>query len=47
MKFIFLTGHGSENDFKTGEAETGAGYYLVKPVNIERLIEKMHAALNE
>jgi DNA-binding response OmpR family regulator len=41
MKFIFLTGHGSEDDFVAGAAEAGAGYYLVKPVNIEALIRKM------
>jgi DNA-binding response OmpR family regulator len=41
MKFIFLTGHGSEDDFKTGAAEAGASYYLVKPVNIDALIRKM------
>jgi DNA-binding response OmpR family regulator len=41
MKFIFLTGHGSEDDFKTGAAEAGAAYYLVKPVSIDALIQKM------
>lgn len=41
MKFIFLTGHGSEDDFRTGAAEAGAAYYLVKPVNIDALIRKM------
>ncbi len=45
MKFIFLTGHGSEDDFKAGTAEAGTGYYLVKPVNIEALIDKMREAL--
>jgi len=44
MKFLFMTGHGSENDFKAGVAEAGAEYYLPKPVNIEVLIEKMHKA---
>ena len=42
MKFIFLTGHGSEDDFNTGVAEAGKDYYLVKPVKIESLIEKMN-----
>lgn len=46
MKFIFLTGHGSEDDFQAGTAEAGADYYLVKPVNIDVLIRKMHEALN-
>jgi len=41
MKFIFLTGHGSEADFKAGSIEAGADYYLVKPVEIEYLIKKM------
>ncbi|QTA92302.1 response regulator [Desulfonema magnum] len=47
MKFIFLTGHGSEDDFKAGTVEAGVAYYLVKPVKIEALIEKIHAALGE
>jgi DNA-binding response OmpR family regulator len=41
MKFIFMTGHGSEDDFRAGAAEAGAAYYLAKPVDIEALIEKM------
>jgi len=45
MKFIFMTGHGSEDDFKAGSAQTGADYYLVKPVKIEALIEKMKEIL--
>jgi DNA-binding response OmpR family regulator len=45
MKFIFLTGHGSEDDFKAGAAEAGAAYYLLKPVNIEALIRKMKETL--
>lgn len=45
MKFIFVTGHGSEDDFRTGSAEAGEGYYLMKPVNIESLVEKMEEAL--
>ena len=47
MKFIFVTGHGSEDDFKAGTAEAGAGYYLMKPVNIDVLIQKMNEVLNE
>ncbi len=42
MKFIFMTGHGSEDDFRDCSAETGEGCYLVKPVNIEDLIRKMN-----
>lgn len=41
-KFIFLTGHGSERDFRVGSAEAGPEFYLVKPVNIEDLMEKMN-----
>ena len=40
MKFIFLTGHGSESDFEIGSAE--AAYYLSKPFQIEKLIEILH-----
>jgi len=47
MKFIFVTGHGSEDDFRAGTAEAGAGYYLAKPVNIDILIQKMGAALRD
>jgi len=36
MKFIFLTGHGSEEDFRIGSAE--ADRYLVKPIDIEQLV---------
>jgi len=46
MKFIFMTGHGSEDDYKAGSEEAGAEYYLVKPVDIKTLIEKMNRALN-
>jgi len=42
MKFIFMTGHGSEDDFRNCSAETGEGCYLFKPVNIENLIQKMN-----
>jgi DNA-binding response OmpR family regulator len=41
MKFIFVTGHGSEADFEVGATEGGAAYYLAKPVSIEVLIQKM------
>ena len=41
LKFIFMTGHGSEEEFRTCSAETADGCYLVKPVNIEDLIQKM------
>ena len=44
MKFIFLTGHGSEDDYRAGS--TGAGY-LVKPVDINTLIQKMKQAIDQ
>ncbi|MBU1054278.1 MAG: response regulator [Proteobacteria bacterium] len=42
LKYIFVTGHGSEDDYMTACGETGAEYYLVKPVNIDDLIVKMN-----
>jgi len=45
MKFIFVTGHGSENDFRAALTEAGTAYYLVKPLNIQTLIDKMNQAL--
>ncbi|OPX37456.1 MAG: response regulator [Desulfobacteraceae bacterium 4484_190.2] len=47
MRFIFMTGHASDDDFRAGSAEVGADYYLVKPVNIELLIEKMKKVLED
>jgi DNA-binding response OmpR family regulator len=41
LKFIFLTGHGSEEDFRIGTAEAGESYYLIKPVDLNLLIEKL------
>jgi DNA-binding response OmpR family regulator len=46
MKFIFMTGHGSEDDFHAGSMEAGSDYYLVKPVNIEDLIKKMNEVMS-
>ncbi|MGE0087632.1 MAG: response regulator [Desulfococcaceae bacterium] len=43
MKFIFLTGHGSEDDYLAGTAE--GHLYLIKPVDIEQLIEKIKEIL--
>lgn len=42
MKFIFMTGHGSDNYYHIGTAETGKEFYLVKPVSIELLIRKIN-----
>ncbi len=41
MKFIFVTGHGSEDDYRKGLAEGGEAYYLVKPLNIDILIQRI------
>jgi len=45
MKIIFLTGHGSNNDFETGSVE--AAYYLPKPLQIDELIGILHKLSNE
>ena len=37
MKFVFLTGHGSDIDYKIGANE--AAFYLPKPLNIEELVK--------
>ncbi|HET97981.1 MAG TPA: response regulator [Desulfurivibrio alkaliphilus] len=43
MKYIFMTGHGSEGDFQEGSTEVGGErYYLLKPVAIESLLEKIN-----
>jgi DNA-binding response OmpR family regulator len=44
MKFIFMTGHGSEDDFRAGSSEA---CYLVKPIGIEALVSKINEALKE
>lgn len=45
LKYIFMTGHGSEECYDIGCTETGKEFYLVKPVQIDQLIEKMNKAL--
>jgi len=47
MKFIFLTGHGSEESYFAGTSEAGPDYYLVKPIQIDDLVEKIRSALHE
>lgn len=44
VKTIYLTGHGSEEDYRAGVAE--AEYYLLKPINIDDLIAKINQALS-
>jgi DNA-binding response OmpR family regulator len=46
MKFIFLTGYGSEEDFHSIASYLGEEFYLVKPVDIEALIAKMEEVLH-
>jgi DNA-binding response OmpR family regulator len=43
LRFIFLTGHGSEADYVAGSSASAG--YLVKPVNIDILITKMNEAV--
>ncbi|MEE4242982.1 MAG: response regulator [Desulfopila sp.] len=45
LKFIFLTGHGSEEDYRAGSRESV--YYLVKPISIDTLVGKMHEAIQK
>jgi DNA-binding response OmpR family regulator len=42
MKFIFLTGYGSEEDYRKISDQIGEEFYLVKPVDIDVLIEKIN-----
>ena len=46
MKYIFMTGHGSEDDFQSISNEVGKEYYLFKPVDIDDLIKKIKEALH-
>ncbi|MGD9608376.1 MAG: response regulator [Desulfovibrionaceae bacterium] len=43
LRFIFVTGHGSEEDFRAGSAE--AASYLVKPVALDELLRKINEAM--
>lgn len=42
MKFIFLTGYGSEKDFNEITLQGGEACYLVKPIDIQDLIRRMN-----
>ena len=44
MKYIVLTGHGSEQDDQTCR-DAGACFYLTKPLRIETLIERLKEAI--
>jgi DNA-binding NtrC family response regulator len=41
MHFIFLTGHGSEQIYQEVTDKCAGALYLVKPVDIQRLIDEM------
>ena len=43
MKYILVTGHGSDEDFTVGSAE--AAFYIIKPFQIDFLIESLRQAL--
>lgn len=44
MKFVFVSGHGSEEDYDIAMRE--GAFYLIKPFKIEALVEKIEEALN-
>ena len=44
MKYLFLTGHGSEQEYEEASS-AGARFYLMKPVNIDALMEKLKEAV--
>jgi DNA-binding response OmpR family regulator len=44
-KYIFLTGHGSEKDFIAGKSISE--FYLIKPVQIDDLVEKLQIATGQ
>ena len=46
IRFIFLTGHGSEVSYQMVKAQTDPEYYLVKPVDIKVLLEKIHDVID-
>jgi DNA-binding response OmpR family regulator len=43
MKFIFVTGHGSEKDYENGSREGFS--YIIKPFKIQTLVERMKQAM--
>ena len=47
LKFIFVTGYGSERDFEEVSCQAGEECYLVKPVDIQLLIQRMQYLLEE
>jgi DNA-binding response OmpR family regulator len=47
LKFIFVTGYVSEMDFEEVACQAGEECYLVKPVDIKLLVERMHDLMSE
>ncbi|HDR15505.1 MAG TPA: response regulator [Desulfobacteraceae bacterium] len=47
LKFIFMTGHGSQEDFEAGSAAAGESNYLWKPVDIDAFAEKINLVAEE
>lgn len=45
LKFVFLTGHGSNRDYMTGTTE--AARYLAKPLKIDDLMTALHEIMSE
>ncbi len=45
MRFMFISGHGSVDDFSVGSEE--AECYVIKPVSIEKLMGMIHTVMNE
>ena len=45
MEFVFVTGHGSEEDYHIGMRE--GAFCLIKPFKIETLVEKIKEALSQ
>jgi len=47
MKFIFVTGYGSEIDFNKVRCKEGETCYMVKPVDIQDLLQRMKELLGD
>ena len=45
MGFIFLTGHGSGDDFRVGREAAGADNYLAKPLDLDVLVARIKATV--
>jgi len=47
MKFIFSTGYVSEEEFKVISKQIGGEFYLIKPLEIKNLIEKINSVFRQ